>query len=181
MTFTPTITDTPTVTFTPTHTVTNTFTPTATCSGAVTLGYIANANTDVNGDIMYFHSITAPANGVISSLLVQVGATGTYSMAFYNDNAGAPGNLLEQSQQASLDAAASAYRQVDIPPVTVTNGVVYWIAIWGTIDIRFRDSTGATFISYMLDGTGGVYPDPYPGPNTSNYNKNHRSFAIACP
>ncbi|MCW3004482.1 MAG: PQQ-like protein [Conexibacter sp.] len=89
----------------------------------------------------------AVGTGTVDSITVYVNGTSTATKlvaALYADGAGGthPGGLLTQGSTAS--PTASAYVDVTVPSINVTNGTWYWIAILGpTGTLTFRDQNNA--------------------------------------
>lgn len=84
---------------------------------------------------------TAPASGTVTQLdayLDTGSAATTVAVGLYTDNGGHPGLLLASGTIAA--PVAGTWNSVSVPPVGVTAGAVYWIALLGNGGtIRFRD------------------------------------------
>jgi len=113
-------------------------------------------------------------SGTVAQLSIYVDALSTAAslrVGLYSDNGGHPGALLTSG--AKQAPVAGAWNTVDVAPVDVVNGTVYWIALLGpsgsgTLQFRDRGPGGAlaeTSADTALDSlpstwaTGTVYHD----------------------
>jgi hypothetical protein len=91
---------------------------------------------------------TATTSGTVSSLVVYLNSNNAATqvvVGLYANSGADPGTLLTQGVFTS--PKAGAWNTVPIPPVTVTAGTTYWIAVLGPAGkgtIRFRDTATGT-------------------------------------
>jgi len=122
------------------------------CAGtqpAVLLGTQAIGNqpdSNVMGMAEAFQA-TAVGCGTVGSIAVYLDTSsnaGTVSVGIYADGNGHPGTLLGQGQGSGSQLVPNAWNTISISPVSVTQGIKYWIAILGTQSgtVRFRDAKG---------------------------------------
>ncbi|MGC1387190.1 MAG: family 16 glycosylhydrolase, partial [Steroidobacteraceae bacterium] len=140
-------------------------------------------DTDSLGQAEAFQ-VTGAACGVVNSLNLYVDASSTAGMivvGLYADKAGNPGSLLAQGSTTA--PVAGAWNTITVPPVSVTAGIPYWIAVLGTTSgtVAYRDAprgcTSKTSASTTLTSlpsnwtTGASYPScplsAYAGPSAT--------------
>ena len=80
------------------------------------------------GNFVAFTKATATFTGSLTSLecTISNGITGTLRMAFYSDNAGAPGTLLATA--TPVVNPSPGLQTLAITGASVTNGTPYWVA-----------------------------------------------------
>ena len=116
-TVSPTFTASPTVTATPTPT---------NLTGCMTLGNNGNPDATTGGSLIYFLPIQVPVPGVLNAIAVYVPyAATTGHVAVFADSSGAPGALIAESAEQSLDTGA--WTTVIIPATSLSPGA-YWLA-----------------------------------------------------
>src|SRR3984893_1830192 len=105
----------------------------------------ATLDSDSAGSAEAFQS-TASTTGTLGSLTVYLDPASKSSQliaGIYANAAGHPGTLLSQGSSTVLQAGA--WNTINIPPVGVSAGTVYWIAILGTNGtLYFRDTTNGS-------------------------------------
>ena len=132
------------------------------------------AQTDFSpGGVAEAFRTTAAAAGTLAQLTVYVDGTSTattFSAGIYADSGGHPAALLGQG---SLSApVAGAWNRINLPPVAITAGTTYWIALLapastGTLRFRDRGTGGAAEASSQTNltslpsswSTGASYTD----------------------
>lgn len=93
-------------------------------------------------------SATASTTGTVGSLAVYVSSTSkaaTVVVGLYAESGLGPGALLTQGSTGSPQAGA--WNQITVPPVKVSAGSKYWIAVLGpagTGEVNFRDTSGGS-------------------------------------
>jgi hypothetical protein len=119
-------------------------------SGTVLLGsqnIASSRDSDSPGEAEAFQ-FAASASGTLGTLSVYVDSSNSSTqlvVGLYSSSGQNPGTLLTQGSISS--PVAGAWNAVVVPPVSVTAGTVYWIAILGTGGtLDFRD-TGSSCIS----------------------------------
>lgn len=114
--------------------------------GAQTL--FTGPDSDAAGDSEAFQS-TASASGTLDTLAVYVDSSTTatsLSLGLYADSAGRPGALLTGASTTTV--TSSAWNVLSVPPVAVTAGTRYWIALLSTGGtLRFRNGSGCTSVN----------------------------------
>jgi beta-glucanase (GH16 family) len=105
-------------------------------------------DSDDPGSAEAFQS-TASTTGTLGSLTVYLDSASNsarLAAGIYANAGGHPGTLLSQGTSTALQAGA--WNTVSIPPVSVSAGTVYWIAILGTSGtLYFRDTTNGSCYS----------------------------------
>jgi hypothetical protein len=112
--------------------------------GAVLLGnqnIASTTNSDQPGEAQAFQ-VTAASSGTLGSLSIYLDSSSSSTQligGLYASSGRNPGALLSQGSSSVL--TAGAWNTITIPPVAVTAGTNYWIAILGTGGtLEFRDS-----------------------------------------
>jgi Viral BACON domain len=128
--------------------ITATFTVTPAPTGSLLFGsqtVLGNRDSNALGQAEAFQT-TAVSTGTLTSLSLYVDSTNTakrITLGLYTDNSGHPGTLLTQA--TSTAATSGAWNTLAVPPVPITTGSRYWIAILAssTGSFRFRDNASA--------------------------------------
>jgi hypothetical protein len=90
---------------------------------------------------------TSVSTGTLATLSLYLDTTNTathITLGLYTDNSGHPGTLLTQA--TTTTTTSGAWNTVAVPPVAITSGVKYWIAILASSSgtFRFRDNSSAS-------------------------------------
>ena len=102
---------------------------------------VLGASASQSGFTIYMRH-QAVASGTATSIKFYVGTTGGKAKcALYADNAGSPGNVLQQS--AMVDVAADGWATLTITGQAVTSGTWYWLAYHVSCHCKYA-STGGT-------------------------------------
>lgn len=117
--------------------------PSATTWGQ--LSTAASTNTGGAVNVLQWIKLTAPYSGTCSQIAMSLAAaiTGKLNCAIYDDNAGAPGNLLAQGTEKTNPAIGVQTFTLG-STASVTKGASYWLAHW----------SNASTTSGVLNGTG---------------------------
>jgi YVTN family beta-propeller protein len=121
-----------------------------------------------NGAINYAR-FEATSDLLVTKLHAKVeGVTGRYKTAIYGSSGALPGPLLRTSGEVTNPATGWQTFPLSAP-LTLTNGQVYWLAIWSNADgsrVYYSDNTGLIrwqFLSY------GTWPNSASAPNAGDY------------
>jgi hypothetical protein len=163
-TFTSTGTNTasPTLTLyagTPTDTYTVTPTPTETtcaCGNYAGYGTIASFTGFDDSGVMDSNKISLKEAGTVTSLSINVSATGggQIRMALYDDNSGAPGNLITES---APQPSAIGWNTVDITDTSLAAGN-YWIAFQMEAGVTITADKGINGDEQWIAQSFGSFP-----------------------
>ena len=139
---------------------------------AFTFGRTDTGTSNYTGSANYKYSNLwqAGATGTISKIrcrLKRNTSSGKGRCMIYADNAGSPGALIAQTQEATISTSTG---WVDFPfstPVSVVNGTYYWLAVFTdqATTIRYNNTTGT--MNYNADTYSDGAADPFGSPTTS--------------
>ncbi len=162
---TPTSTPTPTITNSPTITSTPTPTPT-TCHETGDTNTTTATVTHPTGNI-YAFAVTLSAAENASAVAIYVAGTATAGnivLGLYDDNAGAPNNLLAS---AVVSATSTSWNAVTFSSVALPAGS-YWVANSAQSDFGSGPDSSYTTSFYTKTGTyTGALPNPLTGGSAS--------------
>jgi outer membrane protein assembly factor BamB len=110
--------------------------------------------------------VTGTSCGTANSLNVYLDASSTAAtivVGLYADSAGHPGMLMTQGSTSA--PVAGAWNKIVVPPVNVTTGTRYWIAVLGTTSgkLAFRDTSGGCRSEVSASSTLTTLPSTWVG------------------
>ncbi|MFH1226846.1 MAG: hypothetical protein V1701_02945 [Planctomycetota bacterium] len=124
-----------------------------------------NAGPDADGaNYLYLTDAVCTDSGIVTKLKVKTGAAGNVRVGLYDNNAGAPNNLLAQA----VTVAAGDWVTVPITPVPVTAGTTYWLAFCSDTAGATRSGPQLGRITKYKAYAYGVLPNPAGGGYTNS-------------